>query len=161
MAENLQRQPAIGNLLDLDPLAVAPPVQQPRALADALQPRAFGLLPAAPQPSLPRHQPALLQMMLPSNLHRASRASLAGDTCAHPLLDEFPELTRPSGVPHEVKHSTVPHPHHSRTNSRPRRLDPDRLIRHAQQRHCASLRAPMVFSSPFNPQEEQRLAPVR
>ncbi|KAF4531757.1 hypothetical protein B566_EDAN016290, partial [Ephemera danica] len=64
MAENLQRQPAIANLLDLDPLAVAPPVPQPRALADALQPRAFELLPAAPQPSLPRHQPALQQMLI-------------------------------------------------------------------------------------------------
>ena len=56
--------------------------------------------------------------------------TISGDTRAHPLLDEFPELTRPSGVPHDVKHSTV---HHIRTtpgppvNSRPRRLDPDRL----------------------------------
>jgi hypothetical protein len=46
------------------------------------------------------------------------------------LLAEFPELTRPSGIPREVRLNTV---HHIRTTPgppvtcRPRRLAPDRL----------------------------------
>ena len=56
--------------------------------------------------------------------------TISGDSSSYPLLAEFPELTRPSGVQRDIKHSTV---HHIRTtpgppvSSRPRRLDPERL----------------------------------
>lgn len=53
------------------------------------------------------------------------------DTAYHRLLREYPEITRPAGKPTIPKHSTV---HHIRTtpgppvSSRPRRLDPQRLV---------------------------------
>jgi hypothetical protein len=56
--------------------------------------------------------------------------AMSSDANVYPLLAEYPELTRPSGVQRDIKHSTV---HHIRTtpgppvNSRPRRLDPERL----------------------------------
>jgi hypothetical protein len=54
---------------------------------------------------------------------------MSSDANVYPLLAEYPELTRPSGVQRDIKHSTV---HHIRTtpgppvNSRPRRLNPER-----------------------------------
>jgi hypothetical protein len=56
--------------------------------------------------------------------------AMSSDANVYPPLAEYPELTRPSGVRRDIKHSTV---HHIRTtpdppvNSRPRRLDPERL----------------------------------
>jgi hypothetical protein len=57
--------------------------------------------------------------------------AISGTTIFHDLLrDEFPELTRPAGVPRETKHTTE---HHIRTSegppsfARPRRLDTERL----------------------------------
>jgi predicted aspartyl protease len=56
--------------------------------------------------------------------------AMSSDAKVYPLLAEYPELTRPSGAQRDIKHSTV---NHIRTtpgppvNSRPRRLDPERL----------------------------------
>ena len=56
--------------------------------------------------------------------------TIGSSTSADDLFAEFPELTRPSGVPREVRHNTV---HHIKTTTgppvscRPRRLAPDRL----------------------------------
>jgi len=55
---------------------------------------------------------------------------LAGNSHYHALLQEFPDIIRPAGVPRDPRHSTV---HHIRTTPgrpvtlRPRRLTPDRL----------------------------------
>jgi len=55
---------------------------------------------------------------------------IAGGTPLDSLLEEFPELTKPTGIHHKVRHNTM---HHIRTTPgppvacRPRRLAPDRL----------------------------------
>jgi hypothetical protein len=55
---------------------------------------------------------------------------IAGGTPPDSLLEEFPELTKPTGSNRELRHNTT---HHIRTTPgppvacRPRRLDPERL----------------------------------
>jgi len=55
---------------------------------------------------------------------------LAGDSRYHAVLQDFPDIIRPAGIPREPRHSTV---HHIPTmpgppvTSRPRLLAPDRL----------------------------------
>lgn len=62
--------------------------------------------------------------------NQTSIKAISGNSEFHHLLAEYPSLTKPSGLPREVKHSTV---HYIRTNPgqpvfcRPRRLAPDRL----------------------------------
>ena len=54
-----------------------------------------------------------------------------GGSPYHALLAEFPDITRPAGTPHAVKHQTVHHIHTTTgqpTSCRPRRLAPDRLL---------------------------------
>ena len=59
----------------------------------------------------------------------ASIKSIAGGTKYHQILREFPEITRPAGIAHDIKHNTM---HHIETTPgppvtcRPRRLDPER-----------------------------------
>lgn len=54
---------------------------------------------------------------------------VTGDSIYHKILSEFPEITRPAGTPHNVKHKTL---HHIRTtpgppvSCSPRRLAPDK-----------------------------------
>jgi hypothetical protein len=56
--------------------------------------------------------------------------TIGSSTPADDLLSEFPDLTRPSGVPRKVRHSKL---HHIKTtpgppvSCQPRRLAPDRL----------------------------------
>ncbi|KAJ1518995.1 hypothetical protein ONE63_011376 [Megalurothrips usitatus] len=64
--------------------------------------------------------------------HSVKAVTLAGNTSPFSkILAEFPELTRPAGLPHPVKHKTV---HHIRTTpgppvaARPRRLAPAKLL---------------------------------
>lgn len=55
---------------------------------------------------------------------------MSGDSKYHEILRQYPDITRPSGMPKVHKHNTV---HHIRTvpgppiSSKPRRLPPDRL----------------------------------
>lgn len=56
--------------------------------------------------------------------------TITGSTRYHELLSRFPEITRPDGVPREVKHNTVHHINTTRgppVAQKPRRLAPERL----------------------------------
>ncbi|XP_045448264.1 uncharacterized protein K02A2.6-like [Melitaea cinxia] len=65
-----------------------------------------------------------------SCINIASVKILTGETRYHKILEEFPEITRPSGTYRDIKHNTV---HHIRTtpgppvSCTPRRLAPDKL----------------------------------
>ena len=84
------------------------------------------------------------------------------------VLQEFPDLTRPTGQPRDIRHSTV---HYIRTTSstpvscRPHRLAPGRLkiakseLRlHATIGYCTAFGMSLVFRSPSCPKEGRQLA---
>ena len=71
---------------------------------------------------------AAIRQTIPEDL--ASIKVITGESDFHHILREFPEITRPAGIPTTPKHNTV---HHINTTSGPpvtcraRRLDPERL----------------------------------
>lgn len=76
---------------------------------------------------------SLTTLTSPGELRRCDQASvktISGSSEYHHLLAQYPSLSKPSGLPRVVKHSTV---HYIRTTPgppvfcRPRRLAPDRL----------------------------------
>lgn len=91
----------------------------------------FSLLPDCRNQRLLDSKTNLSVSCQPVSLNNLSVKTILPDPSTKSIFADFPELTRPSGTPRKVLHSTV---HHIKTtpgppvSCRPRRLAPDRLV---------------------------------